>query len=834
MRDSTFFLRFFYVGVGALSILIFAPSPVDAGLVEVVKEWFVRQAPTTIVIDDPHSDAAALSDAHGGEPRETIVHATVDDTLTTRAMVDLSATDALWNEQEGSFTMVDETGVWMTGDGKDAGEDILTREHDATDVALAYDRDGRPIAVWTGAAHVYVSQWRDDTWRARGADAAWEEVAQRAMACDDAAACRVASPQVIMDGDDMPIVAWVGMQGDTQTVFVVRWNGTQWAALHGADVADRVVSAQGTDDAVRMSVHMTRDGARRPALVVVSGAPAQAVFTHWNGMQWVTANGDAGHDTLFAVSADDAVRRVHVHYDVHADAPAVTALMASGTVKHVVWRDRQWQSLADIAVAADDTVVDVAMAYDAQHAPVVAMIVQHADTTELRMQWWDQQQWKTYTMPLTRGERAVRLQLDEPMPMVVCYGGTERQSVMTGGVWTGVEIITMDAAAPGMDEIATMRGVIQHVAIIHSADGTPAVAWTAEGNLYTARWNGMQWTAMDRMASGEERIATGGVGAFAFAATPDGAPALLWAQALRSERRVQYAFVPTVVQSPRTVQSQDISGATAGIVSATVTADADVPDGARIVYAVSADNGATWHRARKKDTVVFDTPGNSLRWRAQLYEGDDHRLPTLYGVRVTYDVQQTVDEGVCGGAAREYGVRETAFADTLCAQGAVDSAPQFPAAGESVQWQCQGGVRTAVCSATHAADTRRTSTRQTESTRETSSQSATRGSASTPVADDRCTVETVSGISATTATLRVAAGRAYSGTEMKFKVEAENSTTGEQVFAKLYGTPSSDGRVQVTMDGLQPRTAYRVKVKMLTDGMYAFCPTVRTITTSAQ
>ena len=71
----------------------------------------------------------------------------------------------------------------MAGDGAQAGEDVLARDHNATDMALAYDRDGRPIAVWVDEAHVYVSQWRDGAWRGRGTDASWDEVAQSAMAC---------------------------------------------------------------------------------------------------------------------------------------------------------------------------------------------------------------------------------------------------------------------------------------------------------------------------------------------------------------------------------------------------------------------------------------------------------------------------------------------------------------------------------------------------------------------------------------------------------------------------------------------------------------------------
>ncbi len=841
MHNHFLWRRFFYGGVGVLSSLVLAPLYADAGVVDVVKEFLIKKTPTTIIIDRPSvaPEVAALEDA----VRETVEQVIFHDPFTSRAMIDVDATDAAWNEQEGGFTIVDETGAWMRANGKDNGEDLIARGTGMRDVALVYDRDGKPVAVWTdSSAHLFVSRWHDGVWRGFGADASWDEIAAHAMACDEGVVCHVASPQVMMDGDNLPVIAWAGVRNNEQAVFAVRWSGQLWQAVSGNDTADRLFATQSTAEAQGSAhVQIMRDGAGRPAIAATYGDGAGVFFAQWNGMQWTAANGTAGNDTLFADDAQARMRDLFVSYDVHASAPSLAAFAQDGTVKQVLWRDGQWFIMPEIAFSAEEgvTLRDASVAYTAEHVPLVATIVQKVDgVTELQMHSWEEERWHVYTTPLMHGEDRVRVDVaDAQMPLVVCYGTGVQKSSVTVGVWTGVEIITMDGTAPGMDEIvAVRRGGVQHIAVVRDADRTPSVAWTENGNLYTTRWNGMQWAAMDRLSSDRERVATGGVRAFVFAATPDGDPSLLWTQEQQREDRLQYTFVPTVVESPRTVQSHDVSGGATGIAGAILTADADVPEGARITYAVSVDGGATWERAHRGKEVVLSQPSQGIRWRAQLHDGDAHRMPTLYDVRIIYHVRHAVQQGVCGAAAREYAADALTLDGALCAEGVADEVSQFSAAGEMVQWQCRGVAQTAMCTATRIQQSQtrtRTATAQRQTAASTPQQATTRHTTDVG-SSDRCMFETVSGIGATTATMRVSTGKAYSGTEMKFKAEAENVKTGERVFAKLYGIPTSDGRVQLTMEDLQPNTAYRIKVKMLVGGTYLFCPTVRTTTTSAQ
>lgn len=836
MRYHFLWRRFFYSGVGVLSSLIFVPLCADAGVVDMVRELFIRQVPKTIVIDHPRD--VVETQEHGDHVYEVVEQVRSEDQLTTRTRIDLEATDAAWNEQEGSFTMVDETGAWMHANGKKAGEDLIARGAHIADAVMTYDRDGHPYAVWTDrAAHLFVSRWQNGSWRAHGTDAVWDEIAYSAMACDTAAMCQVASPQIIIDGDNMPIVAWIGVRDGVQAIFVVRWNGQAWLMIDGSDQG--IMARAGQSDTVDFQLKMVRNNAGQPTVVTVDHDAASVLFTRWDGTQWVTMSGDVGHDTLFAENDHGHVQRVFVDYDLPADVPTISAVMQSGNVKHVVWRDQQWQPLQDNTFVTEDEghVRDSAVAYDAQHMPVVAVVMQKADgTTELHMQYWDER-WNTYSLPLTHGEDRVQIDFtDTHMPLVLCYGaGTQPSRVMIG-TWTGVEIITLDGIAPGMDDIVSVRrGGVQRVAMIRDAEQAPVVAWVENhsGNLYTMRWNGTQWTAMDRFSPEQDRVATRGVRSFVLAATSHGDPALLWVQSQQQEDRVQYAFVPTVIQSPRTVQSHDVSGGAAGIVRATITADADIPKGARITYALSGDGGTTWHRVQRDTDIVFEQEPQGLRWRAQLYKGDAHRMPTLHAVQVTYHVRHAVRDGACGDAARVYTPDATAFEGALCADGVVDTVPQFPDSDEAVYWQCRGTVHVAECTATRERHRLRArpvvaAAQSTVSAQRTQNGILEKGSS------DRCALEAIADIGTTAATMRISAGKAHSGTEMKFKAEAENVKTGERVFAKLYGTPASDGRVQMAMEDLQPNTAYRIKVKMLVGGTYVFCPTVRTTTTSAQ
>lgn len=818
MRDRSFMMRtyflksFFCIGiaVGGMSVTVFHA---DAGVVDAMKNLFASRDATVIVNDAP--DAPVSRDRVVTPSDAATAQTTFDDDFVTRAMIDASATNALWREASGDFTLARATGVWMEADGATAGENIVATGDAPRMIRMVYDSDRRPVMAWEDAGRVRVQRWNGTRWQFVGDDDAERNFAFAAMTCASATVCAITEMQMIVDDANVPVVAWIGRHDDMWTLFVARWNGATWAT-------DRLASWT-TDETSRddVSLSLVSDAARHPALAFATDRAVR--FLRWDGTQWVGAGGAPDGDVVLRATAT----RLRLVYNRRDNAPVLAAATRDGVVHVSAWRGDQWRALGDDTAIIEDytEVSDVHMVVDARNAPIVAIIAKNDTATDMVVRQWRDEKWQRYTTPLTHGEDAIAMAASDDehlLPLIACYGRSDAAKRASAGLWTGAELVTLDDGTPGMTKVAKITSHADDLAIFRVAAGDPVIAWRTGDSLYAAQWHEKKWMAIGAEERDARRVAHGGVQDFVFVSTPQGEPAMAWLQTHRGEQRAQFAFMPTVIDSPRVVQSAMITDGTTDVVSATLTADVDAPDDARVTFALTADGGATWWPARNAETVTFERAGTDVRWRAQLHKSDDDdHVPTLGGVRITYTTHQTAHDGACGAAARTYKARETRFDGALCDSGVADTVPRFPQMDEAVEWSCRGGSGAAMCRAERAGATRVARTPAHQPKREAA-------------AAHHCVLDAVSHTGATTATLRVRTDAAYAATEMKFKVEAEDAATHSQVFGKSYGVPADDGTVHVSVDGLQPRTRYAVKVKMLVGGTYVFCPTARTTTTPAR
>lgn len=139
------------------------------------------------------------------------------------------------------------------------------------DNAIAIGPDDRPVVAFsevvTGeGANVYVRKWNGSSW------------AQLGGALDLTPTTYVYEPDVAVDSQNRPVVVWVEpVPGQSNNVYVKRWNGSTWDQLGGA--LDVSLTANPFFATVKIN---TQD---QPVVVFTEGGVIYSMT--WNGSGWV-------------------------------------------------------------------------------------------------------------------------------------------------------------------------------------------------------------------------------------------------------------------------------------------------------------------------------------------------------------------------------------------------------------------------------------------------------------------------------------------------------------------------------------------------------------------
>lgn len=294
---------------------------------------------------------------------------------------------------------------------------------------LAYVRttaqsDGRQVA------NVFVERWDGTAWVPLGPSLNLK----RRFAAE--------IPQVVVDAQDRPVVAWYEAQnvdGGRFAVYVKRWNGTAWEPLGTALNTDPRLSA------LSHSIALGPDQQPVVAMAESTTGGLAVRVRRWDGAQWLAVGGpdEIGLGAYTQVGVD-AAGRITVAY-----AAEVAFGLRQVFVKR--WDGTQWQSLGgalnrDLSRPA----VSPSLAVAPDGTLSIAWQEQIADANQVFAARWasDASGWQ----PLGGG--------------------------LDGGV-------------------AGRSTIIPRLSLL--ASGQPVVAWTEALTMHTfvERWNGRAWLSLD-------------------------------------------------------------------------------------------------------------------------------------------------------------------------------------------------------------------------------------------------------------------------------------------------------------------------------------------------
>lgn len=159
---------------------------------------------------------------------------------------------------------------------------------------LALDSQGNPTVTWHAFFNDYplprmrvcLRSWNGTAWVSLNGSGEGDGIHASGFAY---------APQVAMDGDDRPVVAWEQSTGSIERVaYLKRWTGSAWVELGGSATANGVTQG-GNGNFISLAL----DNASRPVLAwsttpeFIGPEPCNIHLRRWNGTAWAELGGSA-------------------------------------------------------------------------------------------------------------------------------------------------------------------------------------------------------------------------------------------------------------------------------------------------------------------------------------------------------------------------------------------------------------------------------------------------------------------------------------------------------------------------------------------------------------
>ncbi|MFH1808359.1 MAG: hypothetical protein ABIJ09_06435 [Pseudomonadota bacterium] len=328
---------------------------------------------------------------------------------------------------------------------------------------------------------------------------------------------QAASPSLILDNNDQPLVAWEDSSSGTTQIFVRHYDGERWKELGGSASGGGVSDSAGQSEAPSLAL----DSGGRPAVAWHDDTAGQweIYFKRFNGEAWVELDGSAssggvshtpdnsGYPVLKLDSSDHPVVAWHESIDGNSE---IYLRVHDGT---------GWVELARSATSGGVSRTAgaswyVALDLDSAGQPVVAWHDHQAGTAEILLRAFDGIAWQQ----LAGSAQASGLSAtpgDSYNP-VLAIDAQDRPLVAWGddssGTW---QIDLRRYSPPSWDELqgsATGGGISASPAESWFADlaldatGLPTVVWhdSSNGNweIYLRRYDGQSWQSLGGSGSG--------------------------------------------------------------------------------------------------------------------------------------------------------------------------------------------------------------------------------------------------------------------------------------------------------------------------------------------
>ncbi|MEE8410067.1 MAG: hypothetical protein V3T05_10700 [Myxococcota bacterium] len=334
--------------------------------------------------------------------------------------------------------------AWQALGGSDAGTGIAASEAAAPEVAL--ESDGNPVVAWSAANQVFLLRYDSgsDAWVGMGGSELTGTISTGAAT----------STRLAIDGADRPILAWVS----AGEVFVKRYDGASaWVELDGSATTPGL--GPGSNPALAVQTSSCTDTAGCPLVAYEDAGTgvSQIHVQRFDGTSWVA---DPVPDTAEGVS-DSVGASVGPQLAVAPDGGEILAWADSSDGAAAVyvrrrfaaaWDEtttREGEGISDSAAASTAP----ALAIDASGTPFVAWVEPSSSgMTEIYLRKYDS------------GSRSW-----------IELGGSARAA--------GVSYSLTPASAPSLALDAT---------------GVPHVAWQNATDIVVKRFDGTAWVALGR------------------------------------------------------------------------------------------------------------------------------------------------------------------------------------------------------------------------------------------------------------------------------------------------------------------------------------------------
>lgn len=466
------------------------------------------------------------------------------------------------------------------------------------------------------------------------------------------------SIKFFFDNNNLPVVVWdntilAGDVGEEQPVIelmLTRWNGSNWT---GADettpIPDRLTNFM---ESFKMAMNPEAEEDSEGNIHIVwsdldfagGGSPVADVgYMRWNGSEWTNANEvDLGKETLTGSGEMGFIPKIMIDNNqrpiVTWEGIAFGGGYPLGFVSNLHltrWNGSEWTEM-DSVTAGIENISNTPEQASLFHR----VLIDEEDGVRIV--------WSEFSYDTESESEAM-------LPVLVSENIAYTE-------WNGSEWVNADGVTTGIENINTQLDLsgyeTRNANFTLDSDSNPIVAMTAvetgtnRDELFFTRWDGTTWEKSGdddtiRNLSNDESV-------FVLSPIFVPVPEIIFDTlndsthisftANMDERQSLYAtsyYQPEDEIDQYQYQSLGIKtiGMNLGEVVSTATffAEDETPGESRVIYYISNDGGITWNEIVKGEEFTFNSNGEDLRWKAELFRGS---TPTINKVGINFNVNQ--------------------------------------------------------------------------------------------------------------------------------------------------------------------------------------------------
>jgi uncharacterized repeat protein (TIGR01451 family) len=329
---------------------------------------------------------------------------------------------------------------------------------------LQLDSQGRPVIAFINSDGVYCLKWNGIDW----ADASGAGLSNARI---NGSVFNNASPDMKLDAQGRPAIAWTGFVSGYTFIYYLRWNGSAWVDVAGND--QLFISIPFIAGGFAQGVSLALDAQGAPG-VAYNDFYSQSTFAvndifyfKWNGSNWTDAGGagaitQCAKDSRNASLVFDTAGNPGISWIYYDAVPSLRYLKRTPSG----WADSTGSGTASMDVTNDPAIVEITqqqLKLDNNGMPGIA-----------------------FTAGLVSGFTINRV------PCYIHFNGT---------AWTGA-----DGAGQANIALPVPPSLTKYTSLAFDAAGRPNIAWQALDGIYYARWYGNHWEGADPSNPGVFRI----------------------------------------------------------------------------------------------------------------------------------------------------------------------------------------------------------------------------------------------------------------------------------------------------------------------------------------